>query len=1159
MKSAAISGNFITQMKRIQEKVKDLIEVRPYKSLQDFISDPARTLANYYFTDATSDMMAKWLDAVSDVQFESGAAKALAGYRGVGKSHFLATFGAIVSHPELRSGIANPFVSAGAQRLKRRRYPVAHVRRGTHPTLLEEIKDALAVVFENSSAQFNDSVRDLLKTAAETAGDLPFVLIIDTAFEREARVSRDDGELLGEIAEIAKDLNVFVAVALDDDIAGADGVNAAITRNYAINYLDQEHLYNIVDAHIFPKHSQSRSLLHEIYNYFRQVMPAFRWSEQRFASLYPLHPVVLEIAPFVRLYAPEFTLLGFAADAGAKILGRPASSLVAPDEVFDLAENSLRKIENLKDAFAVYDKISAEVIGQIPVMRRLQAKLVLKALLLLSLESEGATAGEICAAMLIYNENEPAKAIAEVEELLEKFVSAVPEAVTRRAEEDRETRFCIKISGKDNFNNALAEAVQKVPPGVVSLILRRMSRERFPDWTIPASGAADTMDCQALWRGGQRRGRISWSWDGETFENEQVSHNTDFLDWEVIVVNSKAEILDGTFDGEIPKVFWQPAPLRTDEEETVSRFYALLADEDLRGQFGEQIRAAGHAHTLAVEKIWKRAFLDDAKLVIDGLDIKFTDEAKSAQSLSDVFSIMLEPLFEARFPHHPYFEQTIGMAEVSSLVNDLFSGARSNLAEVQQLAKAFALPLGLVNPRNDLYILETEEKLKNLPLAKEILNLVTENENETISLKMIYKQLKKEPFGLTREAQHLILTALVAQRQIEFVTSKGDRINRRSLDLKIIWDDIVGVAKPSTKVYSNERLIFWAKNLTCRDDFQSIDTPAEREAARIALQSWLDDWNLARVLERFNELPDEIFNTKIWRVATNAEKTFGAVAEIVQSILNDFISLDEGLHRVADAFSDSEAEFIQRTKELVVLEDFISAAAKRKEIWSYLAVCEPTQDEKIEYFREKLLHLLDETYHNPDETLNRETDNLWQTFQNRFTEHFAVKHDTVMKSHHLQEKFDEILRSDEWWEFENLSRLPIFQSSFWNEAQKNCRQLRELDCRFDAREMLKTYPFCACSFNLAQIREWEKLPNRLQECVNQGRQNYRRALAEISDTLLPLIEKVARQNREFTEAAGNLNKILKNGEEIPLLANEDLIVIQKALEEIPQPLQLENN
>jgi hypothetical protein len=64
---------------------------------------------------------------------------------------------------------------------------------------------------------------------------------------------------------------------------------------------------------------------------------------------------------------------------------------------------------------------------------------------------------------------------------------------------------------------------------------------------------------------------------------------------------------------------------------------------------------------------------------------------------------------------------------------------------------------------------------------------------------------KQPPFGLAREAQHLILTALVAQRRIEFVTTKGDRINRRSLDLKIIWDDIEGVTKPSSVLYADGR------------------------------------------------------------------------------------------------------------------------------------------------------------------------------------------------------------------------------------------------------------------------------------------------------------------------------------------------------------------
>ena len=82
-------------MKRIQEKVKDIVEVRPYNSIRDFTADPAETLLNYHFTDATADLMAKWLDGIASVQGGKGTAFALAGYRGVGKSHFLAALRAL--------------------------------------------------------------------------------------------------------------------------------------------------------------------------------------------------------------------------------------------------------------------------------------------------------------------------------------------------------------------------------------------------------------------------------------------------------------------------------------------------------------------------------------------------------------------------------------------------------------------------------------------------------------------------------------------------------------------------------------------------------------------------------------------------------------------------------------------------------------------------------------------------------------------------------------------------------------------------------------------------------------------------------------------------------------------------------------------------------
>src|SRR5262249_32448931 len=99
-----------SSMNQIQDKVKDLVEGRSNQHLEDFVADLAQTLSGYYFTDITSDLMSKWIDRVVVMPTGSGNAYALAGYRGVGKSHFLAVFGAILSQPELRAKLKDSHV-----------------------------------------------------------------------------------------------------------------------------------------------------------------------------------------------------------------------------------------------------------------------------------------------------------------------------------------------------------------------------------------------------------------------------------------------------------------------------------------------------------------------------------------------------------------------------------------------------------------------------------------------------------------------------------------------------------------------------------------------------------------------------------------------------------------------------------------------------------------------------------------------------------------------------------------------------------------------------------------------------------------------------------------------------------------------------------------
>jgi hypothetical protein len=148
-------------------------------------------------------------------------------------------------------------------------------------------------------------------------------------------------------------------------------------------------------------------------------------------------------------------------------------------------------------------------------MQRLQAKLILKGLFLLSLEGNGTTAGEIAAAMLIFDENDPASAVKSVEELLETFVAAVPDEIQRVQVESRETQYSLRVSNKENLNNALTEAIETVAPDdIVPKVLRRVARERFADWTIndnAENAGFDSTDLQIVWRGGLRRGRLIWN------------------------------------------------------------------------------------------------------------------------------------------------------------------------------------------------------------------------------------------------------------------------------------------------------------------------------------------------------------------------------------------------------------------------------------------------------------------------------------------------------------------------------------------------------------------------------------------------------------------------------------------------------------------------
>jgi hypothetical protein len=433
-------------MKRIQDKIKDLVEPQSFDDVGDYAEDPAKALAAYRFTDVTSDLLSRWLYVVATLPEGHGAAYALAGPRGVGKSHTLSVFGALASSERLRQGVEDGHVSASAERLAGRRFSVVRVERGTRSSLVEELAVAFASFFGGSETRWGGHPAEVLAVAASRAAGETLVVVVDTAFNRPARVARDDGPVLAALASAADDLSAFVALALDDDIAGADGVNVALSGAYRIDYLDPENLYRVADQYVLRKRPKVSDTLREIYQDLRADIQDFNWSQQRFASLYPVHPLVAEVSAGVRLYVPSFAFLPFAASAAARATSRPALALVLLDEVFDAAEEDLRRHAELRNAFAAYDHLTERCIGQMQIMQRYRARLILKSLFVLSLDGRGATPREMCAALLLSDEAEGRDAAKHAGETLTHFArSAAPGSLDVAAEPNGDVRYRFRL------------------------------------------------------------------------------------------------------------------------------------------------------------------------------------------------------------------------------------------------------------------------------------------------------------------------------------------------------------------------------------------------------------------------------------------------------------------------------------------------------------------------------------------------------------------------------------------------------------------------------------------------------------------------------------------------------------------------------------------
>jgi len=362
------------------------------------------------------------------------------------------------------------------------------------------------------------------------------------------------------------------------------------------------------------------------------------------------------------------------------------------------------------------------------------------------------------------------------------------------------------------------------------------------------------------------------------------------------------------------------------------------------------------------------------------------------------------------------------------------------------------------------------------------------------------------------------------------VTTRGDRINSRSLDLKIVWGDIVGIARPAVSERAVVSNIRWAQLLTGVDADLTGSRGSEEVVA--ALSAWLEEWNAANLLNRFDKVPDALVNTKTWLDASFVKKTLGRVVDALSHLTAGTFGLDQALSYHADAFSHSEVEFEKSVASLGRIEMFLSSVAVRQRVVGYTTPSGVVNDSRANDTKRALLACLSESVRDPGSARNRETGYLWDGFRTQYRDSFAREHLNIMRSHELQEKFDSIRRTDIWWEFESLSEIPQLRTQNWHYAVKLIDSMAELDCGFESEKGLEHRAGCICGFDISRVAEWEAITDRIWSHATTGHNSIRETIVRDLEWLLvrtPDVSGVFESSGDF-EAFKSLVNGLRSDE-----------------------------
>ena len=980
------------------------------------------------------------------------------------------------------------------------------------------------------------------------------LLIVDELSEflrskPDARAFNEDIRFLQFLGEASQRMPFFIVASLQEHIETTGEIDQSTFGKIKDRFpsrlaLTGSHLREIASTRLIRQRPGAEAQIAEIYRKFRIAFEGLAVSEADFTALYPVHPKTVDLLddllPLFSRHrgAVDFLHYQLAGDPQRHIVGlldAPAESLLGPDAILDhfriRIQETLETSPYITVVLAFYEKELSRLFAE-PEDRETALRLV-KMLILLAISPIPRR-----------------RTVAELAEMLLKSITALESEANYDHVHDLlekmhlEGAYLSRTEGKggqdpydDVYSLDLAADVQLIiqrrmetllrDPGftVSRAVWRLLPYFKSPDLPLASLAKSPVTERRVPWQKTYREGNLLFCRDADDplLSDKRLDELveklwTTELDFCVVLMAPGGGIDEAMLNRLIarlvelasePFLLWVPAPLEEGKEkpgQLIRRAAARLAVREHFHQEGSEVakRVLAALEPLIredlelSESVVQKTYRGGRFMAPSGSPTLTPAELPSI-GFDRIVTRLAEFPLTRRFPNHSDIAPSLEASATdlpAPILREFFRAgevARQNTSEMLRTALESRLrALGLVRRTTTGYRLQPD------PSESELVRRVLERVGEKhVVLEVLYQELRKGTFGLTRPSFDLVVQALLYSGQLTAYAS-GRKLSLDALETRsvsriqelgpgeMLSSDLQAVLAGLPFVPSRlqqgafgfaQQRELWDCVIKWKSELERdvADLKAEIERSRTYRSAaHLDLDALAARIERLESLGKEV---KVSYTAREGLERFARRAREEPDLKRDF-----------DAFDELSRFFREDWERYLFVHRYLSDAAMEL----------PDNDEEHKELSASRARLR-ELASRPDLPFSPELTRRLNDDMLAFVSTYGALYENAHRTQKSRERVKRLLSLRDEKSYRLLQRLAALELiSVDDDRVKVDRLLDEAlakTCDRLSPELLRAKPACDCGFRLGDVLELPA-PTEVQTVIDRGIVQYLERLRE---------------------------------------------------------------